>query len=67
MRLKIATAPTIEPVTLAEVKEHLRIDSGSLSDNISSNQSIVPGDHAIAASYSLEGSGVDTGLYDSVF
>jgi len=59
MKIKQNTAATIEPVTLAEVKTHLRLDSTSFADNITTYQSIVPGDHAIAASYSLTGSSVD--------
>jgi len=59
MALKINTAPTTEPLSLAEVKAHLRIDSEDLADNITTGISIAPGSHAVAASYSLEGSAVD--------
>ncbi len=59
MALKIYTSPTIEPITTAEAKLHLRLDSGTFADDISSTQSIFPGDHAIAAAYSLKGTGVD--------
>jgi uncharacterized phiE125 gp8 family phage protein len=37
----------------------LRLDSGTIADNLTSAQSIAPGSHAIAASYSLKGTGVD--------
>ena len=30
----IVVAPIIEPVTLAELKLHLRLDSGSFGDNV---------------------------------
>ncbi len=59
MALKIVTAPTIEPVTATEAKLHCRIDSGSFADDITSTQSIFPGDHVVAAAYSLVGTGVD--------
>jgi len=59
MVLKLKTSPTIEPLTLSEVKLHLRLDSGLLADNLATIQSIPPGAHAIAAAYSLVGTGVD--------
>ncbi|MFA5379719.1 MAG: head-tail connector protein [Dehalococcoidia bacterium] len=59
MALKIKTAPSIEALTLSEVKAHLRLDSGDLANNITTVQSIAPGSHAIAASYSLKGAGVN--------
>jgi hypothetical protein len=59
MALKIYSAPTIEPITATEAKLHCRIDSGSFADDITSTQSIFPGDHIQAAAYSLKGAGVD--------
>jgi len=59
MALKLVTPPAVEPVSLLELKKHLRIDSGDLEENLSSEQSIAAGSHAIAADYSLEGAGVD--------
>lgn len=64
MSLKISTEPTVEPLTLAEVKSHLRIDSESLADDIATEISIAPGDHVVAASYSLEGETIEVSGYD---
>jgi len=54
-----SAAPAVEPISLLELKEHLRLDSGTFSDNITSTQSIAPGSQAVAAAYTLEGTGVD--------
>ena len=57
MDLKLITAVTTEPLTLAEVKKHLRLDSATLADDMATYQSIAPGSHAITAS--LEGTAVE--------
>ncbi len=57
--LKPYTAPALEPVTLEEAKKQLVLESDTFADSIVSSQSIAPGSHAIAAAYSLKGSGVD--------
>lgn len=59
MKTKLVTAPTVEPITLAEAELHLRINSNSLADDLGSVQSIAPGAHVVAAAYSLVGDGVD--------
>ncbi|MCK9602186.1 MAG: hypothetical protein M0R06_24285, partial [Sphaerochaeta sp.] len=59
MALKIKTAPATEPLDLATVKKHLRLDSGSLADNLTTSQSIAPGSHSANASYGLQGTGID--------
>ena len=59
MALKLVTAPAIEPVTLLEVKEHLRIDSGTMADNLTVGHSILAGDQATIAAYGLLGASVD--------
>jgi len=66
MSLKLNTGPTIEPVSLAQAKAHLRIDSGALTDNLTTEISIAPGSHDIAASYSLEGSSIEVSGYDVI-
>ena len=43
MITKIYTPPLIEPVSLQDMREHLRLDSGNLADNLVTVQSIAPG------------------------
>ena len=38
---------------------HLRISSNDIANDLASTQSIAPADHAVAAAFSLEGTGVD--------
>jgi uncharacterized phiE125 gp8 family phage protein len=59
MRFVIATEPATEPVSLTEVKNQLRLTSATIADDLSTTQSIAPGSHAVAASYSLKGTGVN--------
>lgn len=56
--LVLNTAPAIEPVTLAELKAHCRLDSGTFAEEISSTISIAPDAWPITASYGIVGTGV---------
>lgn len=58
-RIIITAAPANEPLTTAELREYLRIPSGTISDQITPAQTIAPGPHVIAAAYTLLGAAVD--------
>lgn len=66
MKLELITAPSIEPVTLLEAKDHLRLGSGSMADDLSALESIAPGSHNVVAAYGLEGAGVDVLNYTAL-
>jgi uncharacterized phiE125 gp8 family phage protein len=51
MNVLLSVAPTIEPITLADAKMHLRLDSETLSGNLVSYNSLAAGSHAIANNY----------------
>ena len=59
MGLTLVTPPAVEPVSLLELKEHLRLESGSLEEDLSAEISIPPGSHPIIPAYGLEGAGVE--------
>lgn len=47
MKAQLYAAPAIEPISLAELKTHLRLDSETLAGNLATYQSILPGSHGI--------------------
>jgi len=51
MLTKIYTQPAVEPVSLAELKLHLGINSDTFSGNTESIQSIAPGLHTVDTAY----------------
>ncbi|MFH0894766.1 MAG: hypothetical protein V2A54_10045, partial [Bacteroidota bacterium] len=55
-----------EPISLQELKEWLRLNSGSFADNFIAVQSIAPGSHAVTVGYTLEGAYADVLGYSAV-
>lgn len=51
MKVNQTVAPTIEPITLAQLKEHLRLDSGTLADDLTPYTCLAAGSHAVADNY----------------
>lgn len=67
MQLQLITAPTLEPISLSELRLHLRLDSGSLADNIDESQSLAPASYAIANNYTTHvGTGISVLGYEAI-
>jgi uncharacterized phiE125 gp8 family phage protein len=66
MNAVLYTAPTLYPVSLSELKKHLKADSETFAGNIDETQSIAPGSHAIADNYTLVGAWVEVLGYESI-
>lgn len=66
MILKQYSPPALEPVSLQDMKEHLRLDSGAFTDNLSPSQSITPGVHVTTTLYGLLGASTDVLGYQAV-
>ena len=56
LALNQSVAPTLEPITLLEAKTHLRVDSGSLDDNLTVGSTILPDEYSAGTE---TGTGVD--------
>jgi len=60
MNVKCITPATLSPITIGELKQHLRVDSESLDSNLTLAQSLPFASHAIANEYTTH---VGTGIY----
>ena len=47
MNCQLYTAPVLEPISLADLKLHLRLDSETMAGDLTTYQSILPGSHGI--------------------
>ena len=60
MNVVLKTAPTLFPVSMAELKMHLRVDSETFDSNLTLTQSLAYGSKAIANNYTTHvGTGVE--------
>ena len=59
MNLVCYAQPSLEPITLAELKTHLRLDSETFAGNVALTPSLAAGSHSITSGYALLGSWVE--------
>ena len=59
MRVIQSVAPVIEPITIGELKLHLRVSSETLDNNLTLTQSLTYASHAIDPGYVYLGTGID--------
>lgn len=59
MKLKLYTAPVIEPITLSELGDHLKLDHDTFAESLTSSVCIPAGSHGVTVGYTLYGSGAD--------
>lgn len=59
MNAQLYTAPVLEPITLIELADHLRIDTTTLSESLTPYTCIAAGSHPVTTGYTLLGTGID--------
>lgn len=59
MKVIIKTSPIIEPITLSQLCEHLRIDPDTLAENLTPFTCTGSGSHAVTTGYTLYGTAVE--------
>lgn len=59
MQVQLITPPTIEPVSLAQLKEHLKLDSETFAGNVGLYTSTPSGSHPVVVGYTLYGAAIE--------
>lgn len=66
MIVKLYSPPAVEPVSLTELKLHLRLDSLTFAESLGSTQSIAPGVRTVATGYVILGAAVNVLGYPTI-